>query len=118
MASQTSTPPSKPVQPLIKLAVKTNDVSLSYSKTTKMSIEIFYLKIPLGLSPLVLFCNAVPLIIELFAPGQPDLDFHQAVLKINLQRHDRIALLGRLPEYLPYFILMKQKLSHTEQGLY
>ena len=115
MASQTSTPPSKPVQPLIKLVVKTNDVFLSYSKTTKMSIEIFYLKFSLGFSSLVFFSNTVPLIIKLFAPGQPNLDFNQAVLKINLQRHNRITLLSRLPEYLSYFILMKQKLSHPER---
>ena len=53
MASQTSTPPSKPVQPQ-KLMVLTNDAFIAYSKSLKMSIEIFYLEIPFSLSALIL----------------------------------------------------------------
>ena len=81
----------------------------------QMSIEIFYLKISFSLSSLVFFRNAVPLVIKLFTPCQANLHFYQTVLKINLQRYDRIPLLGRLTEYLSYFILMKQELPNAER---
>ncbi len=84
MASQTSTPPSKPVQPLIKLMVKTNDVFLSYSKINEMSIEIFYLKISFSFPPLVFFRNAVPFVVKLLTSGQSNFHLYKAVLKINL----------------------------------
>lgn len=75
------------------------------------------LKVPLHLSLLVLLRDVLPLVVELLAPRQAHLDLHQASLKVDLQRHQRVALLRHLGLQLPDLHLVKQKLSHTQRIL-
>lgn len=64
---------------------------IAYWQTSCNLVEIFHLKFPLYLAALILLCNILPLVVELFAAAETDLHLRAPVFKIDLQRHDRIA---------------------------
>ena len=64
---------------------------IAYWQTSCNLVQIFHLKFALHLAALILLCNILPLVVELFAAAETDLHLCAPVLKIDLQRHDRIA---------------------------
>ena len=59
--------------------------TFTFSVETSRSIKIFYLKVSLRFSSLILLCNILALVIKLFTTCHANLYFYQAVLEINLQ---------------------------------
>ena len=64
---------------------------IAYWQTSCNLVQIFHLKFALHLAALILLCNILPLVVELFAAAETDLHLCAPVFKIDLQRHDRIA---------------------------
>lgn len=59
--------------------------TFTFSVETSRSIKIFYFKVSLRFSSLILLCNILALVIKLFTTCHANLYFYQAVLEINLQ---------------------------------
>ena len=137
MASQTSKPPSKPVQ----ARAGSTDAFLWYGDANRSSrcsenslstavyciivfphtfcqgflIQIFNFEISLRLTSLILLCDILPFIIQFFTACQTDLDFYEAAFKIHLQRNERVAFFLDLRLKFADLIVVQQQFPDAQR---